>query len=199
MPVVKNSGGCDCLAPFIGRSRVPNYLLPCECSCDVTVGTADAGGTVVCPDCGRTLAVPKLRDLGKLREARAAARATRRRWTAGHSAVLVGLLLAATAGLASRLFQPPPAPVVDVDELRRRLTATSYANIYGIWKTEIERRSIALPPSPEEEMFRRKSAEAAEWRRRLGYLAAGALALAVTGGLAVVLRNAAARSRGGGE
>ena len=186
------------MAPRHGSMSVKTYLLPCECSGEVAITAADAGGTVACPRCGRRIDVPKLRNLGNLREASATAGPVRRRWTVGHTTVLVGVLLAGTAGLVSRLFQPPPPPSrVDLEDLRRKLAATPTANIYGLWATELRQRGIAPLPTREEEVYRGKASAAAVWRHRLEYAAAGALALAMTGALAVVLRSAAERSRGG--
>jgi len=175
---------------------VKTYLLSCDCSREIPVTAADAGGTVTCQGCGRVVDVPKLRNLGSLREATPVAAPARRRWTAGHTTILVGLLLATTAGMLSRLFQPPPPPRVDLDDLRRTLAATSFANIYGYWATQMRQRAIAPQPTPAAEAFRRQAAESGWWRTRLEYAAAASLALAATGALAVALRSAAERSRG---
>ena len=175
------------------------YLLPCDCSREIPVTAADAGGSVPCPQCGRQVDVPKLRNLGSLRQVVAGDAPVARRWTAGHSTVLVGLLLAATTGMLSMLFPAPPAPQVDLDDLRRTLAATPYANIYGIWVTEMRQRQIAPKPTPAEEAYRQKAAESRAWRQRLQYAAGASLALAATGALAVALRSAAERSRGAGS
>lgn len=168
------------------------YLLPCGCGREVAVTPADAGGESSCPGCGRAVPVPKLRDLGKLREAVPVVTKRSSRWSAGHTAILVGLLLAATSGLLTQLFraQTPP-PTVDVHDIERQMQATSYVNAYGNWATELRHRPIAPPLTPEELVYRNAEAVNATWRRRFTFAAAAALALALTGLLAVVLRRTA--------
>lgn len=160
---------------------------------------ADAGGERRCPGCGAAVPVPKLRDLGKLREALPVVAKRSSRWTAGHTTILVGLLLAATSVLVSLLFrsQTPP-PTVDVNDVARQIEATSYVNAYGNWATELRHRPIAPSPTPEEQAYRYAEAVNAMWRRRFMYGAAAALALALTGLLAVVLRRAAEGRAGAG-
>lgn len=168
------------------------YLLPCGCGREIAVTPADAGGEAPCPGCGGTVPVPKLRDLGKLREAVPVVTKRSSHWTAGHTAILVGLLLAATSGLLAQVFraQTPP-PSVDVHDIERQMQATSYVNAYGNWATELRHRPIAPPLTPEELAYRNAEAVNAMWRRRFTFTAAAALALALTGLLAVVLRRAA--------
>lgn len=90
------------------------YLVACTCGRQHTVETRQAGETIAC-ECGATVAVPTLRQLRQLPEARmeaAGASPPSTSWGGRQRAITVSLLLVmaclAVAGLSRTMEQPLP-------------------------------------------------------------------------------------------
>ncbi len=54
------------------------YLLPCDCGAEIPVSRSQAGMSVPCPACGKSLDVPTIRNLANLKPAPVAANTTAR-------------------------------------------------------------------------------------------------------------------------
>jgi len=92
------------------------YLLTCACGRQHTLETRQAGELLTC-GCGTTVAVPTLRQLCQLPEARAeSASATQTTWGFRQGAITLSLLLAALclALAAMSRYSEQPVPTLDV-------------------------------------------------------------------------------------
>jgi hypothetical protein len=157
------------------------FFLPCDCSADVVVTAGQAGGSVECPRCGRTLSVPKLRDLGRLRrQDRGDIAPTAARHPARAVAIL-GTILAAASWLGGLWVASGPAPPATDDAMLRSavLSADDLA-IYKVWNEGLARAVVRRPPTAEEEVILRQARFAEGVRGVLNIVAAGA-ALAAAG------------------
>jgi hypothetical protein len=170
------------------------FLLPCDCSADIPVSAGLAGGRVNCPSCGRAVDVPKLRELGQLREQQRAV-AEQTRWSAAHAVLLAGTAVAAIAWAASLLVLPRTNSVVDPAAIRAAVQAASDQDIYRAWKQGLSRSGVQRPPTDEEQKLLRTSQFSGGVSRGLQILGAlGALA-AVAAAIKVVGQPAAGGGR----
>lgn len=161
------------------------YLLPCTCSARVRVGAGEAGGTVTCPACAATLAVPKLRDFRSLELADAPPPAPRRVWNWRHACLLAGTAIAALGFAAAGLVGRPVRLPVDAGMIRAAVDAAEDAAIIEAWKA-LATSGVDRQPMPDEvalqriARFRRSAATGlmlAGATGALGALAAGAAIL----------------------
>jgi hypothetical protein len=111
------------------------FLLRCECAVDMAVGAGQAGGRVTCPSCGRSVEVPKLRELERLRELVPDTVAARPRWSPAHAVALLGAVVAIVAWTAALIMNgSTPRGAVDLDAFRAAVNAASEAQVYAAWK-----------------------------------------------------------------
>jgi hypothetical protein len=157
------------------------YLLPCSCGADIPVSAGVAGGRASCPSCGRSVDVPKLRELSHLR-ARAAVQPNETRWSLAHALLLAGLAVAAISWAAAFALVPRAGAVVDREAIRAAAQAAADADIYKAWKQGFSRAGVARPPTEEEQRLLRTSRFSAGVSR----------VLQVLGGLGVLVAAAAA-------
>jgi len=163
------------------------FLLPCGCGADIPVTKAQAGGRVTCQACGRDEQVPKFRDLGKLREASAPRTddrdRSRRTWTAMHTLLLAGSLLAATCGLGSLTITPPVAETFDAKTLRASVMQAPLDEVYAAWKTRLSPAGIDRPRTDSEAKAHARTDFYTTLRDGLRGAAALGAILAIAGGL----------------
>ncbi|MEI8070226.1 MAG: hypothetical protein WCI09_01425 [Planctomycetota bacterium] len=126
------------------------YLLPCVCLQDLCVNAGQAGGVLSCPACGRSVAVPKFRDMQALPESVLPLSRPQRSWTVFHALVLAGTLLAFLSGTAVFLIGSPPKAVVDAATIRIAVAAASDQKIFTAWQN-ISRSGVDRSPTPEEQ------------------------------------------------
>jgi len=170
------------------------FLLPCECSAEVAVTAGQAGGSVACPRCGRTLAVPKLRDLGQLRREDRGNVASGTTWRPAHAVFLLGTLVAAVSWLAGLWLTRDSAVAVDEALLRSAVLSADDQAIYKVWTEGLSRAGVRRPPADEEQVLLRRARFADSMRTILhGVAAAAALAAA---GAALAVWSAARPSPG---
>lgn len=172
-------------------SPMKKYLLRCECSADITVGPGQAGGRIACPACGRSVEVPKLREMERLRELAPVGVAARSRWGPFHAVALVGAVVAIiawTAAMITSRSSPPGA--VDLDAFRAAVQAADDARVYAAWKRgtyDIVQRA----PTRDEEKLVQVSRFTAGLSRTLQLLGGlGALTALVAGAAALAGRPA---------
>jgi hypothetical protein len=132
------------------------FLLPCSCSVDIPVSAGLAGGRVSCPSCGRSIDVPKLRELSRLREQPAGSPA-QTRWSPAHAVLLAGSAVAVLSWAASMLVLPRSDIAVDLEAIRAAVRAAPDQDIYKAWKQGLSRAGVARPPTPDEEKVLRTS------------------------------------------
>ncbi len=95
------------------------YFVPCLCGRQLAVDTGQAGESLVC-DCGATVAVPTLRQLRQLPEAREeSAVATGPTWGLRQAAITVSLLLAALCLISAAASRSSEQPVPTIDPVVR--------------------------------------------------------------------------------
>ncbi|MFM8379741.1 MAG: hypothetical protein ACKOB1_10510 [Planctomycetia bacterium] len=164
------------------------FLLPCECSAEVAVTAGQAGGSVVCPRCGRTLAVPKLRDLGRLRRQDRGESGSRKTWRPTHAVVLVGALVAAASWIGGLWIARDSGVAVDEALLRSAMLSADDLAVYKIWSEGFSRAGVRRPPADEEQVILRRARFADGMRSVLNLVAAGAGLAAA--GAAIVLWSA---------
>lgn len=180
------TGGRDEPPRFLSVRRelqpMKTFLLPCSCSVDIPVSAGQAGGRVNCPSCGRSIDVPKLRELSRLQE-QPAPLSMQTRWSPAHAVLLAGAAVAVISGAASLLVLPRADSAVDLQVLRAAVRAAPDQEIYKAWKQGLSRSGVARPPTPEEEKLLRVSrfsegvSRGLQMLGGLGALAAAAAAL----------------------
>jgi hypothetical protein len=191
--VVKTSG--ESVSPA-RRSNPPwidpmkAFLLPCACSQSIVITSGQAGGTVSCPGCGREVAVPKLRDFGRLEAAATGQSRRREGWRASHACMLAGGLTAFFAWAVAVVFAMPTQSPFTADAIRAGVAAASDRQIYEAWKS-LSRSGISRPPLPDEKRIQ----QTASFRSGLsrGLFVIGGLGAAV-GLLGVALRAGGERA-----
>ena len=161
------------------------FLLPCDCSADVVVTAGQAGGSVHCPRCGRTLAVPKLRDLGGLERDDHTESPQKSAWRPAHAVVLLGAILAAVSWLGGLWFASGPTRLVDDAVLRSAVLSVDDLAIYKVWTEGLARAGVRRPPADEEQALLRR-ARFADGMRNVLHVVAAAAALAAAGAAAVL-------------
>lgn len=165
------------------------YLLPCECSARIAVGAGQAGGSVVCPQCGATVAVPRLGSLSIL-ETRPEDGAATLAWTWAHGCLLVGATLAAILWAAAAFVAAWPQTVVNEAGIRAVVAAADDRSVYEEWKS-IMLTGLARPPSVQEEQLQQRSRSARTVAGILRVVAGLATAIAVAGAVAIVASRSA--------
>lgn len=166
------------------------YLLPCGCGTDIAVTAAQAGGRVKCSSCGVEVEVPKFRDLTKLKVSSAPvpnrSGGGPRRWTALHTMLLAGGLLAAACGLASMSFEPPKVALLDAKTLMESVKQAPIDEVYAVWRTRMELTGIDRPPTEQEAKSRARSDFYTTLQSGLRWAAAIGGAVSMIGGLGVL-------------
>lgn len=164
------------------------FLLPCECSAEVAVTAGQAGGSAVCPRCGRMLAVPKLRDLGRLRRQDRVKTGSGKTWRPAHAVALLGAIVAAASWIGGLWLARDSAVAVDEALLRSAVLAADDLTIYKVWTEGLSRAGVRRPPADEEQAILRRARFADGMRSVLNLVAAGAGLAAA--GAAIVLWSA---------
>ena len=131
--------------------------------------------------CGRSIDVPKWRELAQLRE-QPAAPATQTRWSPAHAVFFAGAALAAACFAAAALVLPRTDIAVELEGIRAAVRAAPDQDIYKAWKQGLARSGVARPPTPDEQKLLRTSRFALGVSRGLQLLGGlGALAAAAAG------------------
>lgn len=172
------------------------FLLPCECSTDVVVTAGQAGGTVTCPQCGRTLAVPKLRDLGQLRQDVHGETLSGTAWRPAHAIALLGALVAAASWVGGLWLGSGSAVAIDEARLRATVLSVDDVAIYKVWSDGLSRAGVRRPPADEEQVLLRRARFADGIRTMLHIVAAGA---ALASGAAAMTLFGPTRPSSGGD
>lgn len=170
------------------------YLLPCECSARIAVGVGQAGGSVVCPHCGATVAVPRLGSLASL-ETRPEDGAATLEWTWGHGCVLVGATLAAILWAAAAFVAAWPQTIVNDAGIRAVVNAADDRAVYEEWRS-IMQTGLARTPSFQEDQLQQRARSAETTAGILRVVATLAAVIAAAGAVAIVASRGAAA---GGE
>lgn len=169
------------------------YLLPCRCGADIVVTTAAAGGIVTCPACGDESPVPKLRDLSALEPAASTARSrTRtgaREWTAAHTMLLAGALIAAACGLGSVALVPPEVKFVDSGAIRDSVMSVPTDEVLSRFRERLAISGIERPPTIDEARSMARSDFYVFLRDALRIVAAAGALVALLGGTWLLLRG----------
>lgn len=177
------------------------FLLPCTCGSDIRVTRAQAGGTTTCPSCGREAAVPKFRDLARLKVAGAEPAATRggreRPWTVLHTMLLAGTLIAAACALGSQSFVPPEVEMFAPDKVRESVLRAPTDEVLSTLRTRLAVSGIDRPPTETESKTKARSDFYYRLRDGLRLTAAIGAATAVAGALGLLLRGRGTGAGGG--
>jgi hypothetical protein len=131
------------------NSMAGKYLIECECGAQHAVTTHQAGAELPC-GCGKTVAVPRLRELQKLplESAVPTAVVPSSRWTAGHSLGLAGLVLALLSLAGALWAHYSIRPLEEYQQLVGEhstrmvdhwLDEASPADLFRVWYTRIEK------------------------------------------------------------
>jgi hypothetical protein len=169
------------------------HLLDCRCGHRIPVTPCQAGNTIRCPDCGAELPVPRLGALRRLEPAAAERPAggseASRPWTTAHACLLAGLVVATVAGMAAMMVQATRTAVIDEGSIRAAVRAGEIGQIYQAWQT-FARQGVERAVMPDEEQLLRQARLARTMGGMLWAVAAGGLALAAAGWVALVRRTA---------
>lgn len=164
------------------------YRIPCTCSAAAVVGAGQAGGTVECPACGATLAVPRLRDLEPFALAAAVTPATRPR--RGRPLLLLGLVILAgsmaTAFAAQRYAVAVAERLPDEPTIRFGVGQADAKTIYEVWKM-MRRAGVDRGPLPDELRAQQTAMSTERIARFLWVAAAAGGVIAAIGGTLGVL------------
>lgn len=124
------------------------YLIECECGAQHPVSTHQAGSELAC-HCGKTVGVPRLRELQQLPQVTAAAPALpSTRWNAGHSLGMAGIILALVSLAGAIWAHYSIRPLDEYRELVGQhsvamvdhwLDQASPADLFKVWHSEIEK------------------------------------------------------------
>lgn len=166
------------------RRGLKTYLLTCGCSAAVTVGPGQAGGNVTCPQCGASLAVPRLGELARLPSAAPAEAASAASWTAAHGCVLGGVLVALLAVAAAAYLGTAPRPLVEDAMIRAGVAAASTSDIYQAWQA-LARSGVSRQTMADEERIQQVARSARAVAAVLWTVAAVGAAVAIGGGVAL--------------
>jgi hypothetical protein len=172
------------------ESPMKKFLLRCECAADMAVGTGQAGGRATCPGCGRSVEVPKLRELERLRELVPDTVAARPRWSPAHAVALLGAVVAIVAWTAAMIMTgSTPRGAVDLDAFRAAVNAASEAQVYAAWKRGTY-ESVERSPTRDEEKLLQVSRFAGGISRTLQIIGGLGAVTALVGGAAAVAGGA---------
>lgn len=166
------------------RRGSKGYLLTCGCSAEVTVGPGQAGGNVTCPQCGASLAVPRLGELARLPSAAPAEAASAASWTAAHGCLLGGILVALLAVAAAAYLGTAPRPLVEDAMIRAGVAAASTSDIYKAWQA-LARSGVSRQTMADEERIQQVARSARAVATVLWTVAAVGVAVAIGGGVAL--------------
>lgn len=133
-----------------------SFLLPCDCSHAIVITSGQAGGLVTCPACGREVAVPKLRDVSRLKSIERGQSRPRVGWRRAHACMLAGWITAVLAWAGAALLAVPPRATITSETIRANVAAASDAQIFEAWKA-LSQSSVARPPLPEEKRLQQRS------------------------------------------
>lgn len=177
------------------------YLLPCGCGADIVVTTAKAGGIVTCPACGGESQVPKLRDLSALRPAASTVRSRStmgaREWTAAHTMLLAGTLIAAACGLGSVALVPPEVKFLDSRAIRDSVMSVPTDEVLSRFRERLAISGIERPPTIDEARSIARSDFYVFLRDSLRVGAAAGALVALLGGAWILLRRGRAATGAG--
>lgn len=162
------------------------FIVPCECSAGVPVTAGQAGGQAVCSACGRSVDVPRLRELVRGTEASTAPGAIRSApaWNVARGVAVAGAAVAVVAALAalaivpvgSRFFPRPAAPEV----IRAAAKAAPIGEVLDAWRS-MATTGVQRPPTLEEQRLQQFTATGSRIAGLLWALAAAGAGLAVAG------------------
>jgi len=167
-----------------------SFLLRCDCGADIAVTTAQAGGSADCPSCGRSAAVPRLRDLSALPRGGAATSrrpAARRPWTLFHTLLLVGALLGLGCWMGSMSFRPPEMEWVSSEKIRSSVMQAATDEVYTMLRTRLVPAGVERPPTADEAKMRARTDFYAGIRDGLRTAALVGVLVAALGGLLLLL------------
>ena len=164
------------------------FLLPCGCGSTIAVASGQAGGEARCDQCGATVPVPRLGDLARFAAPTAGPGGPQRRWTIGHACVLAGAVVAVMAAVGAFSISSPSATAVDVEGVRQAVSKASDGEVYRVWK-QLARSGVARPPLHQERRLEQIARVAGAMSRWLVGLAVIGVAVAVAGGIAIMLRS----------
>jgi hypothetical protein len=124
------------------------YLILCECGAEHPVSTHQAGAELSC-QCGKTLSVPRLRDLQQLPQVTTSAPdLPSTRWNAGHSLGLAGIIVALVSLAGALWAHSSIRPLDEYQELVGQhsmamvdhwLGQATPAELFKVWHNEIEK------------------------------------------------------------
>jgi hypothetical protein len=154
------------------------HLLPCSCSATIEIGPGQAGGTVVCRQCGASVPVPKLRDFRDLEAAPAPRSPSAGRWSWPHASLLVGAMVATLAGVAAAVVGATPRSMLDTGAIQAAVAAADDRSIIMAWKS-LSVSGVDRPPTREEQSLLR----VARFRRGA---ATGLMVVGFVGGLMAI-------------
>ncbi len=174
------------------------FLLPCHCSTEVAVTPGQAGGSVACPQCGRSIPVPKLRDLGRLRREDLVDNHAGATWRPAHAVFLLGALLAAASLAGAMWLGRTPAGVVDDAALRSAVLSADDLTVYKAWTEGLSSAGVRRPPADEELALVRRARFADGMRGVLHAVAAGGALAAAGAGLVLWFAGRSAPGREAG-
>ena len=132
-----------------------SFLLPCECAQSIVISAGQAGGVVECPACGRKVAVPKLRDVGRLEPVSSGQPHSTSGWRLAHACMLVGGITALLAWCGAAVFGVAPQASVTSDTIRANVAAASDKQILEAWKA-LSQSGVARPPLPDEKRLQQR-------------------------------------------
>jgi hypothetical protein len=157
------------------------------------VGPGQAGGEVVCSGCGRTLAVPTLRELRGLpsMEGSAGSRARGFRagttgWGTAQSILAAGAALALISLATASWLARPASTGIDEAVIRDAIARAPAADLYRAW-TSLEGSGVARPATPGEEQVIRLTRNRAVLAMGIGLL--GAIGGVTAAGAALVIAS----------
>lgn len=163
-----------------------SYLLPCDCGAKVAVSPGQAGGQTRCGGCGREMAVPKLRDLGRLERCESARVATAA-WRPAHAVVLLGSLAGIVGLGAAAWLGRGPANAVDERALRAMINAADDTSIYKVWSERLAESTVRRPAADEELAVLRQDRFATALSRGFSLVAGLGIAAALLAALAIAM------------
>jgi hypothetical protein len=167
------------------------YLVPCGCSARLPVTAGQAGERLVCSACGRSVEVPRLRDLVRL-EGEGVGGHERGAWDPSRGLLFVGGVVAIVAAIAAanvhvigaRFFRQPP----DAHAIRTAVRAASPVDIHSAWHS-LAASGVRRSPT-EEELRLQQFTRSARGVAAVLWASAGiAAAVAVAGGLLAITRR----------
>jgi hypothetical protein len=131
------------------------FLLPCSCTTEIAVTSGQAGGRVACPSCGRSLVVPKLRELSGLQELPTANEGSLAGWSP-LQALALGSAALALLSLAASVLVTPRQSGVSAQAIRAATLAASDQAVYQFWKVGLAKSGVRRQPSEMERKLQQR-------------------------------------------